>query len=326
MPFHYATEDAPILLELLEEGCYDVVVGNPPYVTVKDKALNKIYRAKFGKLCKGTYALTVPFTVQFFALAKQGERSGWIGMIASNSFMKREFGVPLIEKFLPRFDLRYVIDSEGAWIPGHNTDGTPTVILTGKHQSPITNDVRCVLSKGRRETRAVGDNGKGPYWSSLVDHLDNPGWDDDWVTIADIDRSLLSTHPWSLSGGGALQLLKAIESHSTATLASLIVKPIGRSIRAGSNDAFIRPFDWAIRNPKVADRIRPLLAGDDVRNWTASPGEGIIYPYLYGTNRRVDNGISSELWPYRSLLSARGTFSGDMADAGRTSMPGALGI
>ena len=42
MPFHYATEDAQLLLELLEEGRYDVVVGNPPYITVKDKALNKI--------------------------------------------------------------------------------------------------------------------------------------------------------------------------------------------------------------------------------------------------------------------------------------------
>ena len=79
MPFHYATEDAQLLLEILEEGRYDAVVGNPPYITVKDKALNKIYRSKFGKVCKGTYALTVPFMVQFFALAKRGEQSGWVG-------------------------------------------------------------------------------------------------------------------------------------------------------------------------------------------------------------------------------------------------------
>ena len=88
-------------MEILEEGRYDAVVGNPPYITVKDKALNKIYRSKFGKVCKGKYALTVPFMVQFFALAKRGEQSGWVGMITSNSFMKREFGVPLIETYLP---------------------------------------------------------------------------------------------------------------------------------------------------------------------------------------------------------------------------------
>ena len=68
---HYATEDGPLLLTMLEEGRYDVVVGNPPYITVKDKALNRIYRSKYANVCKGTYALTVPFMALFFALAKR---------------------------------------------------------------------------------------------------------------------------------------------------------------------------------------------------------------------------------------------------------------
>ena len=142
MPFHYATEDAQLLLEMLEEGRYDTVVGNPPYITVKDKALNKIYRSKFGKVCKGTYALTVPFMVQFFALAKRGEQSGWVGQITGNSFMKREFGVPLIEEFLADRDLRLVEDTSGAYIPGH---GTPTVIIVGRNQPPVSDTVRAVL-------------------------------------------------------------------------------------------------------------------------------------------------------------------------------------
>ena len=74
MAFTYATEDGPLLLTLLEEGRYDVVVGNPPYITPKDKALNQIYRAKYANVCKGKYALTVPFMAQFFALAKRGEQ------------------------------------------------------------------------------------------------------------------------------------------------------------------------------------------------------------------------------------------------------------
>ena len=99
MSFTYATEDGPLLLTMLEEGRYDVVVGNPPYITVKDKALNQIYRSKYANVCKGTYALTVPFMALFFALAKSGEQAGWVGQITSNSFMKREFGTKLIEDF-----------------------------------------------------------------------------------------------------------------------------------------------------------------------------------------------------------------------------------
>ena len=113
MPFHYATEDDQLLLEILNEGRYDAVVGNPPYITPKDKALNKIYRSKFSDVCKGTYALTVPFIAQFFALAKHSEQSGWVGLITSNSFMKREFGSRLIEEFLPRRDLRLIVDTSG---------------------------------------------------------------------------------------------------------------------------------------------------------------------------------------------------------------------
>ena len=53
MPFTYATEDGPLLLTMLEEGRYDVVVGNPPYITVKDKALNQIYRSKYAQCLQG---------------------------------------------------------------------------------------------------------------------------------------------------------------------------------------------------------------------------------------------------------------------------------
>jgi hypothetical protein len=45
--------------------------------------------------------------------------------------MKREFGKGLVEKVLAPLDLTGVIDTSGAFIPGH---GTPTVILFGRHQ------------------------------------------------------------------------------------------------------------------------------------------------------------------------------------------------
>ena len=75
-------------------------------------------------------------------LAKSGEFAGWTGQITSNSFMKREFGVPLVERFLPKMDLQLVIDTSGAYVPGH---GTPTVILVGRNRRPVKSTVRTVL-------------------------------------------------------------------------------------------------------------------------------------------------------------------------------------
>ena len=48
----------------------------------------------------------------------------------------------LIEEFLPRWDLTHVIDTSGAYIPGH---GTPTVILFLRNQPPVAKTVRAVL-------------------------------------------------------------------------------------------------------------------------------------------------------------------------------------
>lgn len=312
MSFTYETEDGPLLLDMLEAGSYDVVVGNPPYITPKDKAANHNYRSKYAEVCKGTYALTVPFMAQFFALAKGGEQAGWIGQITSNSFMKRGFGAPLIEHFLAHQDLRLVADTSGAYIPGH---GTPTVIIVGRNQRPVGSKIRAVLGV-RSEPERPEDPAKGSVWVSIVEHVDSPGWNDDWTTVADLDRDTLARHPWSLAGGGAVDLLETLEAKSSAHLSSKIVPPIGRAIRAGADEAFARPLNWRPRNRGLQDRLRTLLTGEDIRDWVGRPELNMLYPYIYGTGRRRDDGLSSELWPLKTILAARSTFSGDMAAAG----------
>src|SRR5690625_3971236 len=122
--FSYATEDAELLDEILTPGSYDAVVGNPPYITVKDKVLNKVYRDLYDS-CKGTYALTVPFMERFFQLARTNEGdkpAGWTGQITSNSFMKRLFGTKLIEEFLVKKDLCLVADTSGARSEEHTSE------------------------------------------------------------------------------------------------------------------------------------------------------------------------------------------------------------
>src|SRR6266536_1076314 len=63
----YATEDVETARGLLSRS-WHAVVGNPPYITVKDPALRELYRSRF-KTCGGKYSLGVPFTERFFQLA-----------------------------------------------------------------------------------------------------------------------------------------------------------------------------------------------------------------------------------------------------------------
>jgi hypothetical protein len=117
-------------------------------------------------------------------------------MITTNSFMKREFGKKLIEEFFPHIDLTHVIDTSGAYIPGH---GTPTVILFGRHCKPIAQEVRAVLGI-RGELSTPDDPSQGKVWRSIVYHLDQGGSQNEFVSVTDVPRQTFAKHPWSIGG------------------------------------------------------------------------------------------------------------------------------
>ena len=67
----YRTEDVDDYIKschILEYGSYHVVVANPPYITVKDKAENESIRKRYEKSCSGKYALSAPFAERLFGL------------------------------------------------------------------------------------------------------------------------------------------------------------------------------------------------------------------------------------------------------------------
>ena len=303
MAFTYATEDRDLLLTLLEEGRYDVVVGNPPYITVKDKALNKIYRAKYSDVCKGKYALTVPFMKLFFTLAKSGPVPGWIGQITSNSFMKREFGTPLIEGFLAHQDLRLVADTSGAYIPGH---GTPTVIIVGRNQKPVETTVRTILGV-RGEPGRVEDPAKGRVWASIVQHVGSLGWDDGWITVTDLKRALLAKHPWSLTGGGAIALTQAIQESSACSLGS-VSQEIGIVAVIGEEEAFEV-------SPQSSESVIPVVLGEGIRDYRLSWTQ-LFWPY--DSNYHITSAARSSrfMWPFRCLVSGYLMFGKTRAERG----------
>ncbi len=194
----YQPEDLEELRRILVPGHFQSAVANPPYITVKDKALNEAIRAKY-QSCSGKYSLSVPFMERIFQLATKG---GCTGQITADSFMKREFGGKLIEEFFPRIDLTHVIHTSGAYIPGH---GTPTVILFGRNRKPQSPVVRAVLGI-QGEPSTPEDPAKGLVWSAILDQVDQPGSQSKYISSLDMEREKFHSHPWSIGGGGAAEL------------------------------------------------------------------------------------------------------------------------
>jgi hypothetical protein len=304
----YATEDVEETRALLARE-WHAVVGNPPYITMKDPALSGVYRSRF-KTCYRQYSLGVPFTERFFQLARHEtdlERCGFVGMITTNSFMKREFGKKLIEEWVPSHDLTHVIDTSGAYIPGH---GTPTVILLGRNRRPVQSTVRAVMAI-RGEPSRPADPAKGLVWSSVVDLVDMAGSSSEFVSVVDLDRTRLSTHPWSIGGGGAAELKERLDATGAWLLRTMIDPPIGRAVRIGSDEVFEVDEVQRRHSRAPASDFRHYLVGEAVRDWSAVPDRDVWYPHQPWSRR-----FEVERWPWRTLLAQRRTFQGVMADAG----------
>ena len=256
-PEIYACEDRKAIQEVLCQQ-YHVVVGNPPYIIVRDRILNAAYRDRY-RTCHQKYSLAVPFAERFFDLCFNtgNGRSGYVGQITANSFMKREFGKKLIEEFFPKIELTHVIDTSGAYIPGH---GTPTVILFGRNRKPSADAVRAVLGiKGEPST--PDDPSMGQVWQSILHQIDRVGTQDDFTSTADVRRVTFNSHPWSIGGGGAAELREQLEA-GRSTLNG-IVESIGFMAITGEDETAGASFQTLLESE--AQELGLTL--DDIRAW-----------------------------------------------------------
>ena len=300
--FFASPEEIDELREALRSGSYDAVVGNPPYITVKDKALNQLYRRLYPTTTKGKYALSAPFLERFFDLARPESATtpaGRAGQITANSFMKREFGTPVVEKYLPTKDLELVVDTSGAYIPGH---GTPTVILVGRNAPPRAETVRAVLGI-QGEPGAPQDPAQGKVWRAIADHVDEPGYEDQWVSVLDVDRASFGTHPWSLQGGTAPEVVMRIEAAANETLSARTDGPAGFASFPGSDSVYFSTRRELVARVQDDQFIREVVTGDAVRDWRESALTWSFTPYDANFDLIPFDATapwSKRLWPLRA--------------------------
>ncbi|GAA2935602.1 MULTISPECIES: BREX-2 system adenine-specific DNA-methyltransferase PglX [Streptomyces] len=288
---------------LLLPASYHVVTTNPPYVTVSDKALSSVYRDLY-ESCGGSYALPVPFMELAFGLAQLGEAAGRVGLLTSNSFMKREFGRNLVERVLPRVEITHVIDSSGAYIPGH---GTPTAILAGRNRKadPRTAVHTVVSRRGEPALPEVPQEGR--VWRSLRTLAFTAGAATEWAESYLQDHEQLSVFPWRLTPLAARDVLSRMESGER--LGNRVVR-IGYAANTGSDDLFCATARSFERQSAEESATVPVLTGSEVRDWSTSPALMAFFPRTLHPFEPVIGlesvpGHHRRLWPYRTVLRER---------------------
>jgi hypothetical protein len=281
---------------------FHTVVGNPPYITPKDPQKREDYRLFWPGSAAGKYALSAPFIERLIVL---GVNKAYTGQITSNAFIKRSFGRAVIRTVFSQWLLTDVIDTSGAYIPGH---GTPTVVLFIRHIQidDQAHSVRSLLNKkGEPKRPAVPE--RGLVWQAI---LQAPRDDDDtsaFVTVSNRPLADFQGHPWTLGAGlsGEVLCLLADNSH-VLDEDKRFDCVIGNLTKTILDDVYFDPPPSAVRDR--ACNLITLVEGTHVRDWCIEGARRVLYPYTPGTSDVLDLQRSSayrHFWRFKSFLQER---------------------
>jgi hypothetical protein len=289
-------------------GGFDIIVGNPPFVTARNPHKREMWRERWPRVCRRTYQLLCPFFELGFGLLSS---SGQLGFIASNAFAKREFGAPLVQIFFPTVELQKIVDCSGLLFPGH---GTPTCIVFGANHFPRpTSSIRvAAILPGGGDLRTPPE--ESPLWATLSNHHDHPGFSDARVVVADRSRSEMAIWPWRMDANSGPTL--TVIERSDEPL-SRFAKAFGSMFDTHKDDVFFISGDIARRSTIQADGLAPVVIGDQIRNWGLLGYSYVLKPYDEDWKLAAENktsGLFKYLRAFRSELGSRATFGGKSYD------------
>ena len=180
----------------------------------------------------------------------------------------------------------------------------------GRERVPASETVRAVMGiKG--EPKTPEDPALGVVWRAIVDQIDIRDSISQWVSVSDVSREAFTRHPWSMGGGGAADLV--LELATDKSTVSEEVVEIGYSGQTNADGVFLASFDDFKRAGVEERYVRRFVVGDVVRDWLVEASrESSPFPYSDTdlVSIEIIPGLHRWVWPYRTVLGNRATFSG----------------
>jgi Eco57I restriction-modification methylase len=300
-PFNFAWSiDFPNVFAGESRG-FDIMVGNPPFVTARNPYKRELWRNRWPRVCASKYHLLCPFFDLSFGLLRQ---AGELGFIVSNAFAKRDFGKPLVEDFFPTIELQKIVDCSGLLFPGH---GTPTCLVFGSRQVPRAAVPICVtgILPGGGDLRTQPE--ESPLWATIDSHHGQPGYADSHIVVTDRQRKEMAHWPWNFDPTSE-ETQRLIERTSTSLLRSILLTNIGYSCVTRADEIYFPPLHVLRIASIPGNQIVPLSVGDELRNWTVLSHGFALFPYgpdLSPIDLSKSQEVREYLAPFRHHLEDR---------------------
>ena len=263
--------------EVFENGGFDAVIGNPPYVRQEGLGEFKEYFGKHYQGYHGVADLYAYFIERGVSLLRP---AGLFSYIVANKWMRANYGLPL-RAWLKKQHIEEIIDFGD--LPVFLKATTYPCILKIAKEQPQEKFQACQV--------------KSLNFSSLSDYVDDNSYD---VRQSDQDDS-----GWSLANERTQALLAKLKA-SGVPLGEYVQGKIYYGIKTGLNEAFV--IDEATRaqlvaeDPKSAELIKPFLAGRDIKRYEQPKSDKFLIFTRHGVNINDHPAIRQYLSQFKERL------------------------
>ena len=273
--------------QFIESG-FDIVIGNPPYVSTERFARTK--QQEKWKALYSCYASRIDIYCLFYErglnlLAK----GGILTFISSNKFLRAGYGI----KFRPLLSSETTIERivDFGELPVF-TAATDTAVVLLRHRPPST------------ESQFIGANIKtADEIMHLFDAVRNRG--------IKLTQSDLRKEGWTFEQSSTLDLLQRIRNCGT-NLHTIVSGQFFRGVITGLNEAFVISSEvrqaLIDEDPRSEELIKPWLQGREIKRWYGAPSGLYVIAIRYGFHERLNEypAVLRHLKTFAAKLKQRG--------------------
>ena len=278
-PFDW-TSKAAGFGEIIENGGFDAVIGNPPYVRQELLGDFKDYFQEHYEVYHGTADLYAYFIEKGVSLLR---KDGLFSYIVANKWMRANYGESL-RRWMKKQRIEEITDFGD--LPVFENATTYPCILR--------------IRKGLSPAQFLATEVKTLKFNSLTDYVREHAFS--------VGRTSLKDEGWSLVDEQTQALLNKLQTVGKS-LGDYVNDKFYYGIKTGLHEAFVIDSDTKKelikKDPKSAELIKPFLLGRDVKRYELAKSEN----YLIFTRRGVDikryPAIEAHLTPFKKQLTPK---------------------